>query len=145
MLKYSLPALVLCACLPAAAFAQPSIHVHVTGGWIRLLPGDLPLAGYFTLRNDGAQAVKLVGASGPAFTRIELHHSMSMHGMDRMVPVPEITVPAGKSFAFAPGGYHLMLWRSGTLHVGEKLPIILKFANGRKIQATFVVKNAADD
>jgi copper(I)-binding protein len=141
MLKRLLPALVLCACLPAAAFAQPTIHV--TGGWIRLLPGDLPLAGYFTLHNGGAQAIKLVGASGPGFARIQLHRSMTMHGMDKMVPVPEITVPAGKTFAFAPGGYHLMLWRNGTLNVGENVPITLKFADGRKIEATFVVKSAA--
>ena len=135
--------LALCALLPAAcAFAQP---IEVDGAWIRLLPGDLPLAGYFTLHNGGSRTLKLIGASSPAFRRIELHHSMNMHGMEKMVPVREITIPAGGNLAFAPGGYHLMLWRARPFRVGGKIPVTLKFSGGRTLKVEFLVKSAAGD
>ncbi|HEX5313973.1 MAG TPA: copper chaperone PCu(A)C, partial [Gammaproteobacteria bacterium] len=122
-----------CTCLlPMPAFAAaPPITVH--DAWIRLLPADLPLAGYFTLHNAAPQTIELLAVTSPAFTRIELHRSSESGGMEHMAAVARIAIPSGHTLRFAPGGYHLMLWRARALHVGEKVPLTLEFTDGRKI------------
>lgn len=128
-----------CAVFARSALAAPP-KAAVSGAWIRLLPGDLPLAGYFTLHNNGTKPLKLTGATSPAFNRIELHHSMTMHGMDKMKPIKAAVAPAGSTLTFAPGGYHLMMWRSHPLKVGKQVPVTLEFADGQHLEVEFTVK-----
>ncbi|HET6655298.1 MAG TPA: copper chaperone PCu(A)C, partial [Gammaproteobacteria bacterium] len=110
-LNRALPRLFIVLSLLFAGSAMAAEPVTASGAWIRLLPGDLPLAGYVTLHNHSDHPMKLVGAKSSAFKRIEMHHSMTMSGMSSMKPVASVTVPAGGEFSFSPGGYHLMMWR----------------------------------
>ncbi len=117
--------------------------VSVTHAWIRLLPGNLPLAGYFDLRNMGGHALLLVGAESTQFGRIELHRSMEMRGMDHMMSIKDVEVAAGGRVRFAPGGYHLMLFNpQHPLKVGERVTIVLRFARGQSQAVGFVVRPA---
>lgn len=116
----------------------------VSGAWIRLLPGDLPAAGYFTLKNDSAQATALVGAASPDFTRTMLHRSVEKNGTEKMIHVDSVPIPANGVLRFAPGGYHLMLMkRHHPLKVGDRLPITLRFQSGTTLTVDFVVRGAA--
>ncbi|HET7307073.1 MAG TPA: copper chaperone PCu(A)C [Gammaproteobacteria bacterium] len=128
-----------CALFAASALAAPP-KATVSGAWIRLLPGDLPLAGYFTLHNNGTRPLKLTGATSPAFKRVQLHRSMTMHGMDEMKPIKAADAPAESTLTFAPGGYHLMMWRSRRLKPGMRIPVTLKFADGQHLKVEFTVK-----
>ncbi|MGH8271180.1 MAG: copper chaperone PCu(A)C [Gammaproteobacteria bacterium] len=131
------------ACLCGSAQATAANTVSATNAWIRWLPGELPLAGYVNLHNDGAQARKLVGASSPDCKRIQLHHSMKMRdGMETMKPVAYVTVPAHGEFRFAPGDYHLMMWRKHAFKIGAKVPVLLQFADGARLRVLFTVKGA---
>lgn len=132
--------LFLAAGLFLAGGAAASEPVTVSGAWIRLLPTDVPLAGYFTLHNDTDAPVKLTGATSPAFKRIALHHSMSENGMDKMKPVRDVTVPAGGELQFAPGGYHLMMWRNASLSIGDRVGVTLQFSDGHSVTTHFTVK-----
>jgi copper(I)-binding protein len=123
----------------AAALAAVS-DITISHAWIRLLPGDGPLAGYVILHNDGGRSLKLVGAQSPAFKRIELHRSMTMNGMDKMTPVQSVNIPADGSFSFSPGDYHLMMWPKKTLHIGDHVPVTLVFANGDHLDTRFIVE-----
>lgn len=117
--------------------------ISVTHAWIRLLPGNLPLAGYFDLRNTSGHMLLLVGAESPQFGRIELHRSMEMQGMDHMMPVKGVEVATGARVEFAPGGYHLMLFdRHHPLEIGERVTIVFRFAHGRSQPVSFVVRPA---
>jgi copper(I)-binding protein len=130
------------ALFAGAALANTSgISVH--NPRIRLLPGDLPLAGYFDLHNAGKKTVTLVGASCPDFGKVMMHHSISKNGQETMVMVMKLPVAPGKSIHFAPGGYHLMLMkRRHEIKVGQKLPITLKFADGHSLRVHFRVGGA---
>ncbi|MEJ2346295.1 MAG: copper chaperone PCu(A)C [Gammaproteobacteria bacterium] len=132
----------LCVAWTAAAWAAgPSTQID--NARIRLLPGDLPLAGYFELTNNGQHTLTLTGASSPAFRRVMMHHSVHQNGQDRMLPVAKMTVAPGKTIRFAPGGYHLMLMhRNRTLHVGDSVPIRLHFASGHDLEVKFKVGGA---
>jgi len=45
-------------------------ELKVSEAKLRLLPGNLPAAGYFTLTNTGNQPVVLTGAQSPAFAQV---------------------------------------------------------------------------
>jgi hypothetical protein len=116
--------------------------ISVSHAWIRLLPGNLTLAGYFDLHNTGDQ-LSLVGAESADFGRIKLHRSMEMQGMEHMLPVERVTIPVGARVVFAPGGYHMMLFDPHhPLKVGEHVIIVLRFADGHSRPVSFVVKSA---
>lgn len=117
--------------------------VEVTKARIRLLPGDLPLAGYFDVQNSGKQAVSLTGASSADFGMVMMHRSMHKNGEATMMMVDKIDVAPGKTVSFAPGGYHLMLMhRKKDLKVGDKVLIKLEFSDGEKMNAQFKVGGA---
>jgi copper(I)-binding protein len=98
---------------------------RVERAWIRLLPGDLPLAGYLVLDNPDARPLTLTGAHSAAFARIAMHESRADSGVARMRPVEQITIPPGDRLVFAPGGYHLMLLdRTRALQVGDQVPVL---------------------
>ena len=117
--------------------------LRVEQAWIRLLPGDLPLAGYFEMVNASGSPARLTSAESPGFEGIMLHRSVSEGGSSRMQHVDSVQVPEGGSVRFEPGGYHLMLMKRRTaLSIGDRVPITLHFADGRRVTAEFEVRSA---
>ena len=126
-------------CAPALAS-----DLDVSGAWIRLLPGDVPAAGYFELRNRGTAAAELTGATSSAFAEVMLHRTSTEAGQSRMMHVEKIDIAPGRSVAFTPGGYHLMMMEPRQkLSVGTKVPVTLQFAGGEKVTAQFEVRGPA--
>ncbi len=135
----------LFALLGSPALAAQTPTVAVTNAWIRLLPGDLPLAGYFELTNGGDEAVTLAGASSPVFRRVELHRSVEHEGQVRMERVSALELPPGETRRFAPGGLHLMLFeRQRSLQPGDRVPVTLELRRGERLRLDFEVKSPAD-
>lgn len=119
-------------------------ELSVSHAWIRLLPGQLPLAGYARMVNRGKQPVTLIAASSPAFTAVQFHRSINRNGMDEMVHLKSLRIAAGQTLNFAPGGYHLMLMgRQHALQPGEEVAITFKYADGSHQTVHFVVKGVA--
>lgn len=140
MVRVIMTVIAVLAC--AAAPAGESIRLEQP--WIRMLPGDLPLAGYFELVNASNAPAVLVGAESPEFGGVMMHRSVSEGGTARMEHVDAVEVPAGGSVRFAPGGYHLMLMkRRSALAVGDRVPITLRFADGSHLSADFEVRDAS--
>lgn len=111
--------------------------------WIRVLPGDLPLAGYLVLTNRGERTLTLVGVHSPAFRQIEIHQSLDQSGVARMMMVERVAIAPGGQLAFAPGGYHLMLFgRTRALQVGDEVPVTLEFADGEQLTVRFALRAA---
>ena len=114
----------------------------VTEPWLRYIPGGAPSAGYFRLTNEGDRPISLVGAECGDFGRVMMHRTIERGGISTMRPVHEITIAPGKSVAFEPGGYHLMLMRpKHPLRPGGRLPVTLRFSDGSTLSAEFLVKS----
>lgn len=132
--------------LPAgSAFAAAAsiAPVQLTQAWIRWLPANLPAAGYAVIQNDGSQTLRLVGAASPDYGQVMLHRSQEVHGVDRMSMVASLAIPAHGQVKLSPGGYHLMLSDARhPIQPGERVTIILHFANGQTLQADFPVRPA---
>jgi len=120
-----------------------AVEPAASQAWIRVLPGDLPLAGYLVLTNPGERTLTLVGAHSPAFSQIEMHRSADQSGVARMMRVEQVAIAPGGRLAFAPGGYHLMLFgRTRTLQAGDEVSITLEFADGERLTVPFALREA---
>jgi copper(I)-binding protein len=123
------------------AYAAP---LTVTDGWFRAMPRVVPSGGYFTLHNNGDKKVTLTGVQSPACGMLMMHESLNSGGMGTMKPVDSVDVAPGATLKFAPGGYHLMCMDAKPiLKPGSHVPVVLHFAGGKTLNATFAVRNAA--
>ena len=137
----ALAALLLLAGASAALAASADLTVEQP--WMRFIIKSRPAAGYFTLHNNGGAAVQLTGAASSACGMLMLHQSKEVNGVEKMLPVKSVTVPAHGVIAFAPGGYHLMCMQpKAAMQVGASVPVTLTFAGGAKVSAQFPVKGA---
>ncbi len=117
--------------------------LKVTDARLRLLPGDLPAAGYFSLSNTSGGDVVLIGAESPAFERVTVHQSTQDKGMTSMKPVPQLELAPGDAVEFAPGGYHLMLMeRRGPIALGDEVTVTLLFEDGQSLPVVFQAVSA---
>lgn len=122
--------------LPQAGRAEPL--VTVANAWFRYMLPELPAGGYMTLSNHSSQPMVLKGASSAACGMLMLHRSEESGGVERMVPAGTITVPPHGTFRFAPGGYHVMCMHP-LMHIGERVTVTLRFADGAQIPVPFTV------
>ncbi len=116
---------------------------EITDGWFRSLPGKLPAGGYFTAYNGTGRDVSIVAADSDACGMLMMHQSSNKGGMSGMDMVDKVSVPAGGTVHFAPGGYHLMCENpTAKMKLGSKVGVLLKLSDGSSIAAGFMVKNA---
>jgi len=127
--------LLLFASSPALA------QMQIEKPWARATaPGAKVAGGYMVIRNAGAAGDKLVAASSPAASRVELHVHINDNGVMRMREVPGYDVPAKGTFELKPGGAHLMFMDiKRPFKEGEKVPVKLKFEKAGEVGAEFQV------
>jgi copper(I)-binding protein len=115
--------------------------VNVSDAWFRFLPAHLPAGGYFTVVNTTRRPLDITAASSPACAMLMLHKSGGEGGMSSMAMVDKVTVPAGGTLKFTPGGYHLMC-DGAKMTVGGKAPVTLSLSDGSSVTAAFAVRDA---
>lgn len=119
------------AMVPTAAFAHDYVFndLHIDHPYARPTPPGARTGGaYFTIRNFGAKADRLLRVSTPVAASAELH-SMTMNGnLMKMRPVPALDIPAGATVTLGTGGYHVMLvGLARPLVAGGEVPLTLTF------------------
>lgn len=75
------------------------------------LPGRSMTAGYLTLTNHSAEAIRINRVSSPDFDAVELHESSLDDGVAKMRPIDAVVIAPGRSVTLQQGGLHLMLMR----------------------------------
>ena len=121
----TIAALALLAAVPAHA------QVRVDEPWVRTTVPEQKSTGAF-MAITAAKGGKLVGASSPVATSVEVHE-MKMEGdIMRMRAVGSLALPAGQRVDLKSGGYHMML-------LGLKAPV----KAGDTVPLTLVIEDAA--
>ena len=122
------------------AAAQPDIQIE--NAWVREAPPSARmLAAYMTLKNPADQDQVLVEVQSPAFSHVMLHRSEVIDGVARMIHLDEVVIPAGGSVQLEPGGLHLMMPAPETrLSAGDRVPLVLLFADGSQIEVQAEVR-----
>lgn len=135
------------ALLPLVSHATQADQIKASHAWIRLLPADLPAAGYVMLTNQGASDAALISAQSSAYGSVMLHQSTHATGSDTMHMLDRLNIPAHGQVALAPAGYHLMLQQATRpMKPGDTIDVVLTFADGSRLQVPFLLRpaNATD-
>lgn len=117
----------------------------ISGAWIpEQPPGAMANAVFLVMKNSGDRPDALVKAAAPGFKAVQLHKSIQVNGMHRMIEQKEIVIPAHGETRLAPGGYHIMLIGSSkSLVAGDHVPVTLFFSDGSKETLQVPVKKRA--
>lgn len=118
---------------------DPVDVLTVTDSWVR--PGIDPTAVYFTLSNSGSQTVTLTGVEASWAGEIDMHETVNQDGFLAMEHMPSLSVPAGGSVTFEPGGMHLMAQDiHNSISDGDSLELALLTVDGSKINFSAVAR-----
>lgn len=102
--------------------------LSVAEPWVRVAPEGADVMGaYFRLVNEGDAKVVVNGVNSNQFDRAEMHETVvNDDGQASMQPMAQVSVPAGETVAFEPGGRHVMLFSpSQTYAAGDQVELIL--------------------
>lgn len=135
----------LAVALPAAARSYRLGAVEIADPWTRPAAAGQTGVGYMAIRNTGKTPIVLTGAQSPLAAKVTVHRTSMAGGVMRMALVSNgLTAPPGGTIALAPAGYHLMLeGLTKPLALGERAPVTLLFADGKKVQIELSVQTAA--
>lgn len=126
--------------LAPAALAQSTVSVE--NAWSRAQIVGRNGAIYLTLKGqDGGD--RLMGASSPVASSVELHETVMDQGVMKMREVKGMQIPAGGTVMLQPGGLHIMLMNlKQPLKEGESVPLTLVFEKAGPVTTSATVAKA---
>ena len=111
--------------------------------WSRATPGGAKIGGgYMTITNNGSAPDRLVTATTTVADHVEIHEMAMANDVMTMRKLDNgVAVPPGKTVAFAPGSYHLMLvGLKAPLKEGDRVKATLNFEKAGPIEVTINVE-----
>lgn len=133
----------LTALLPAPPLmAAEATDLHLSGAWARPMPpGARVGGGYVEIHNAGERSRRLLGASSPRASSMEIHTMVEVDGVMRMRRLQDgIEIPAGAQISLKPGAEHLMFFNPDPAFAeGEQIPVTLHFDRDESIELRFEV------
>ncbi len=135
-------AIVTFASSPAAAHGYIKGNIEVRHPWTRATPPGAEVAvGYLEIRNMGREPDRVIGASTPAATRVELHATTREQGVMKMREITSVEAPARKRTVLRPGGTHLMIvGLRKPFAKGQRIPLTLRFERGGDVHIELEVQ-----
>ena len=115
--------------------------ITVDHPYARATAAGQPTGGGFMQIDNAGPADRLMSARATVSGTVELHE-MKMEGdVMRMRQVDGIALPAGKSVALKPGGYHVMfIGLKAPLKAGDSFPMTLKFEKAGEVTVEMKVE-----
>jgi copper(I)-binding protein len=104
-------------------------NLIVTEARARATPPGIPVGAiYFSIRNTGGTADRLLSVSTPVAAKVQLHESRMVNGVMEMREVTSVECPPGATVKATPGGLHVMLLGlAAPLAAGSDLTVSLHF------------------
>ena len=131
---------------PGTALGSVLSHgeLHIQDAWARPAFKGGNSAVYLTLRNNGIQAERLVGATTEMAAVVELHEVSMLDDVMHMRPViGGVVIPADGHVDLSPGRYHLMVVDlSLDIKDGNYIPLTLHFQHAGEFHMNVSVVQA---
>jgi copper(I)-binding protein len=114
----------------------------VKDAWVREAPPNaMALGAFATLHNGSDKARTLVAARSAVANKVELHKTIMEDNLAKMVPQEKVEIAAGSEVMLQPGGLHIMLiGPKQALKAGDKVEVVLEFADGVTLPVSFEVR-----
>jgi copper(I)-binding protein len=124
--------------LPVMADNVDSNDIYIENSWVRAAPPNAPILGAFmTIHNKTEQDINLLSATAKGFQFVELHRTIKLDGIMKMVKQKNIPIARQGKLVLKPGSWHIMLINPERVpNQGEFVPVVLMFDNG-------IVKNVS--
>ena len=124
-----------------------SLHVSaqtvVDDAWVRATVAGQPSTGAFMHITSSTDS-KLVEVRSPVARTVQIHESKMQNDVMSMKPVAAVALPAGKSVAIEPEGYHVMLIDlMNQVKAGDQVPLTLIVENSKGVKELIEVKAEA--
>ncbi|MEJ3662284.1 copper chaperone PCu(A)C [Pseudomonas fragi] len=124
-----------------------SLHVSaqtvVDDAWVRATVAGQPSTGAFMHITSSTDS-KLVEVRSPVARTVQIHESKMQNDVMSMQPVAAVALPAGKSVAIEPEGYHVMLIDlMNQVKAGDQVPLTLIVENSKGVKELIEVKAEA--
>lgn len=125
--------------LSGYAMAQTTVE----DAWARAtVPGQPATGAFMTLTADSDST--LLSVQSPAAKDTQIHQSTMKGDVMSMLPVDEVSLPAGEPVVFDANGYHVMLMGLvKQVKEGDAVPLTLKIKNARGEEETLEVNAVA--
>ena len=124
-----------------------SLHVSaqtvVDDAWVRATVAGQPSTGAFMHITSSTDS-KLVEVRSPVAKTVQIHESKMQNDVMSMQPVTSVALPAGKSVAIEPEGYHVMLIDLvNQVKAGDQVPLTLIVEDSKGVKEHIEVKAEA--
>ncbi len=124
-----------------------SLHVSaqtvVDDAWVRATVPGQPSTGAFMHITSSTDS-KLVEVRSPVAKTVQIHESKMTNDVMSMQPVASVALPAGKSVAIEPEGYHVMLIDLvNQVKAGDQVPLTLIVEDSKGVKESIEVKAEA--
>jgi len=124
-----------------------SLHVSaqtvVDDAWVRATAAGQPSTGAFMHITSSTDS-KLVEVRSPVARTVQIHESKMQNDVMSMQPVAAVALPAGKSVAIEPEGYHVMLIDLvNQVKAGDQVPLTLIVEDSKGVKELIEVKAEA--
>lgn len=139
--KLNFFALFICGVVLAAEVSADTNNVGsltVKKAWARAsIDTNRPAAAYITIKNSGSTSDVLLSIKTEVAGVAEVHKTTTENGISKMGPVGQLSINAGNTVTFTPGGLHIMLMMlKRPLKKGEAFPLTLNFEKSGPINIT---------
>ena len=120
-----------------------SLHVSaqtvVDDAWVRATVVGQPASGAF-MHITADRDSKLVEVKSPVAKTVQIHESTMKNDVMSMKPVTSVALPAGKTIAIEPEGYHVMLIDLvGKIKEGDDVPLTLIVEDAKGVKESIDV------
>ncbi|MBD8616553.1 copper chaperone PCu(A)C [Pseudomonas putida] len=135
------PFTVLAVTLSLSGYAMAQTTVE--DAWARAtVPGQPATGAFMTLKADADST--LISVQSPAAKDTQIHQSTMKGDVMSMLPVDEVSLPAGETVVFDANGYHVMLMGLvKQVKEGDAVPLTLKIKNAQGEEETLEVNAVA--
>ena len=122
---------------------QVSAQTVVDDAWVRATVAGQPSTGAFMHITSSTDS-KLVEVRSPVAKTVQIHESKMANDVMSMQPVSSVALPAGKSVAIEPEGYHVMLIDLvDQVKAGDQVPLTLIVEDSKGVKESIEVKAQA--
>lgn len=106
-------------------------QTRVEDPWVRPTVAGQPSSGAF-MRITADTDSTLLSVTSPVAKDVQIHEMSMTNDVMRMGPVDAVPLPAGKTVALDPDGYHVMLMGlNGQIKEGDQVPLTLTVKNAK--------------
>ena len=118
--------------------------LHIDHPVARETPANAPVsAGYMTIRNEGAEADRLIGGTVGFADAVEIHEMVMDGDVMQMREIEGgIEIPPGEAVKLMPGGLHVMfIGMNQRLEAGQEHDGTLTFEKAGAVEVVFQVES----